>query len=67
MIKFKNPKPRDFILISLGLIVLTQLIGEYILSREVNGWIQLLSVIVWIVVVIKTLIMGWKIFKNKFE
>jgi hypothetical protein len=67
MIKFKKPKPSDLILMILVLILSTQLIGEYVLNREVNGWIQLITIIIWLIIFGQTLLMGWKIFKNNFE
>jgi hypothetical protein len=67
MIKFKKPKPSDLILMILVLILSTQLIGEYVLNREVNGWIQLITITIWLIIFGQTLLMGWKIFKNNFE
>jgi hypothetical protein len=67
MIKFKKPKPSDLIVMILVLILSTQLIGEYVLNREVNGWIQLITITIWLIIFGQTLLMGWKIFKNNFE
>jgi hypothetical protein len=67
MTKFKEPKLIHLILMILVLMVSTQLMGEYVLSREVNGWIQLITITIWLIIFGQTFLMGWRITKNKFQ
>jgi hypothetical protein len=67
MTKFKEPKLIHLILMILVLMVSTQLMGEYVVSREVNGWIQLITITIWLIIFGQTFLMGWRIIKNKFQ
>jgi hypothetical protein len=49
----------------LGLIVIISIFGEYIVSREVNGYLQLLSFVGVIGILIYVINETYKIFKNK--
>jgi hypothetical protein len=49
----------------LGLVVITSIFGEYIVSREVNGYLQLLSFVGVIGILIYVINETYKIFKNK--
>jgi hypothetical protein len=49
----------------LGLVVIISIFGEYIVSREVNGYLQLLSFVGVIGILIYIINETYKIFKNK--
>jgi hypothetical protein len=49
----------------LGLVVIISIFGEYIVSREVNGYLQLLSFVGVIGILIYVINETYKIFKNK--
>ena len=49
----------------LGLVVITSIFGEHIVSREVNGYLQLLSFVGVIGILIYVINETYKIFKNK--
>ena len=67
MTKFKEPKLIHLLIMILVLMVSTQLMGEYLVSREVNGWIQLITITIWLIIFGQTFLMGWRIIKNKFQ
>lgn len=45
---------------SLAILILTTLLGEYVISREVNGYLQLAAVGVWSYVC-------WRLFKQIYK
>jgi len=49
----------------LGLVVIISIFGEHIVSREVNGYLQLLSFVGVIGILIYVINETYKIFKNK--